>query len=112
MARQRSTVPLYQRHSSGHARVRTYDTNGKRIEIILPGDYGSDESKAEYARVVAQLAAGKGTLPTKATHDCTIAELVLKYMEHASTYYVDPTTKAPTSEQAALKEAVRPLVRL
>jgi hypothetical protein len=63
MARQRSTVPLYQRHSSGKARVRTYGADGKRVEIILPGAYGSEESKAEYARIVAQLAVGNGTLP-------------------------------------------------
>jgi integrase len=37
---------------------------------------------------------------------------VLKYMAHAETYYVDPVTKAPTSEQAAIRDAVRPLVRL
>jgi hypothetical protein len=83
MARQRSKVPPYQRHSSGRARVRTYSASGKRIEIILPGNYGSDESKAEYARVVAQLASSKGTLPvaSKPNRDCTINELVLAYMD-------------------------------
>ncbi len=111
MARQRSTVPLYQRHSSGRARVRAYDATGKRVEIILPGEYGSEESKAEYARVLAQLAGGKGALPaaSKPNHDCTINELVLAYMDHAESYYVDPVTKEPTSEQPAIKDAVRPL---
>ncbi len=114
MARQRSSVPPYQRHSSGKARVRTYDSSGKRGEIVLPGPYGSNESKAEYARVVVQLANGKGTLPaaSKPNRDCTITELVLAYMAHAESYYVDPVTKEPTSEQTAIKDAWRPLVRL
>ena len=113
MSRKRSTVPLYQLHSSGRARVRTYDASGKRIEIILPGEYGSDESKAEYARVIAQLASGKNTLPAAMTgNDLTVAELVLRFMEHSRTYYVDPATKKPTSEQTAIKEACRPLCRL
>jgi integrase len=113
MARQRSTVPLYQRHSSGRARVRTYDSSGKRVEIILPGAYGSDDSKAEYARIVAQLASGKGALPaSKPNHDCTIAELVLRYMEHAESYYVDPATKKNTNEVVAFRCALRPLCRL
>jgi integrase len=113
MARQRSMVPLYQRHSSGKARVRTYDSSGNRVEIILPGNYGSDESKQEYERILSQLRVGKGTLPaTKPNHDCTITELVLEYMLHAESYYVDPVTRRPTSEQAAIKAAWRPLVRL
>lgn len=113
MARQRSTVPTYQRHSSGRARVRTYDASGKRVDIILPGEFGSEESKAEYARILSQLAGGKGALPASGpVNDFTISELVLEYLKHASTYYVDPITKAPTSEQTALRDAVRPLARL
>jgi len=34
MARQRSTVPAYQKHSSGRARFRNYDADGKRTEIL------------------------------------------------------------------------------
>lgn len=63
MARRRSTVPPYLRHSSGKARIRTYNASGKRIEIILPGEYGSVQSKAEYARIIAQLAANKCYTP-------------------------------------------------
>src|ERR1017187_6940761 len=110
MARQRSTLPPYQRHSSGRARVRTYDASGKRIEIILPGDYGSDESKQEYERILSQLRAGAGNLPAeKSATDITIIELVEKFMAHAETYYVDPVEKTPTSEIWALAAAFRPL---
>lgn len=52
MAYQRNTIPSYQHHSSGRARVRTYGTDGKRIDIVLPGVYGSAESKQEYERML------------------------------------------------------------
>lgn len=85
MARQRSMIPAYQKHSSDRARVRTYDSSGKRIEIVLPGEYGSDESKAEYERILSRLRAGNGNLPAeKPASDLTTAELVARFMaEHA-----------------------------
>jgi hypothetical protein len=70
MARLRSTIPACQRDGSGCARVRTYDASGKRVEIVLPGNYGSDESKQEYERILSQLRVGNGALPaTKAISD-------------------------------------------
>jgi integrase len=110
MPRARQQIPTYLKRRDRGA-VMVY-RGGVRTEITLPGKYGSEESKAEYARVVAQLAAGNGSLPAKAGHDYTISELVLRYMAHAESYYVDPTTKAPTSELAAIMEACRPLRRL
>jgi len=44
--------------------------------------------------------------------DITIAELVLKFMEHANTYYVDPITKIATNEVIACRAALRPLCRM
>jgi integrase len=113
MARQRSTIPTYQKHSSGRARVRTYDGEGNRVEIILPGEYGSEQSKQEYARILATINAGNG-LPTKQSfkHDITIDELALKYLEHAHTYYVDQVTRATTNEVVAIECALRPLCRM
>lgn len=89
MARTRNSVPSYQHHSSGGARVRTYHAVGKRVEIVLPGKYGSDESKQEYERILSQLRAGNGKLPpTKATTDLTVAELVKRFMEeHVEIHY-------------------------
>jgi integrase len=116
MARKRNSVPTYQLHSSGRARIRTYDANGERVEIVLPGDYGSDESKQEYERILAQIRGNGGTIfafqTAKSKNDLTIAELVAAFMAHAKTYYVDPITKMPTSEISALAAAFRPLVRL
>jgi integrase len=114
MARPRNTVPAYRRHSqTGRAVVSIYRQDGSRTEVILPGKYGSDQSKQEYERLLCQLRANGGKLPSDAARkDFTVAELVLKYMEHASTYYVDPVSKEPTTEQSAIREAVRPLVRM
>lgn len=113
MARQRNILPAYQKHSSGRARVRTYDSSGKRIEIVLPGEYGSDESKTEYERILSRLRAGNGNLPAeKAASDLTTAELVARFMaEHVEHHYRRPDG-TPTGEKANWIMTVRPLVRL
>jgi hypothetical protein len=113
MARPRNTVPAYRKHSqTGRAAVSTYRTDGSRTEIILPGRYGSEKSKQEYERLLCQLRANGGQLPADAKKDITIAELVLKFMSHAETYYVDPVTKTATNEVIACQAALRPLCRL
>src|SRR6516162_5280033 len=113
MPRSRLEIPAYRKHrSTGRAVVSVYRADGSRTEVILPGKYGSEESKQENARILSQLSVGNGNLPVaKPTTDLTISELVLRFMQHAETYYVDPARK-PTSEIAALTAAFRPLVRL
>jgi integrase len=82
----------------------------------MPGPYNSPESLAENARILALLATNNGRLPPalgelKAS-GVSINELVLRFMdEHVATTYVDADGK-PTSEQAAFKQSVLPLVRL
>lgn len=113
MARQRRTIPSYERHSSGKARVRTYDVSGKRVEIILPGEYGSDESKAEYERILARLRTGNGNLPVeKLSSDVTVAELVARFMKEYVEYHYRRPDGTPTGEKANWIMTVRPLVRL
>jgi integrase len=113
MARPRNTVPAYRKHKqTGRAAVSIYRTDGSRTEVILLGRYGSAESKQEYERLLCQLRANEGKLPVAGpAKDITIAELVVRFMAHAETYYVDAVSHA-TTEQSAIKEAVRPLVRL
>ena len=55
----KKAVPTYHRlhKQSGQAVVTVYD-NGRRKDMLL-GLYGSPESKQEYERVIAALAAGK-----------------------------------------------------
>lgn len=115
MARPFNSTPSYLLHSrSGKARVVVYDHTGARKEILLPGLFESAESRQEYDRLCATLRTHGGRLPAPAVapSDLTVAELVLRYMEHASTYYVNPDTNKPTSEMQCLRDAFRPLVRL
>ena len=52
MARPRNLVPTYRKHSSGRGAVSVYRADGLRVEVLLPGPFGSDESKAEYERIL------------------------------------------------------------
>ena len=81
--------------------VSIYRQDGLRTKIILPGRYGSEQSKQEYERLLCQLRANGGQLPADdAKKDIPIAELILRFMaERIVPYYVDPTTKQPTGEQ-------------
>jgi integrase len=114
MSGKRKTVPLYQHHlSSGRARVRTYDATGKRVEIFLPGKFGSKESKDAYADLLKRLQAGGGVVPGEApVSDITVEELVSRYLrEHVEIHY-RAKDGTPTSEKASIINAVKPLVRL
>jgi hypothetical protein len=114
MPRPRNAVPTYRRHfQTGRAAVSIYRADGSRTELLLPGDFGSQESSLEYERLLCQLRAHGGMLPIDAAkRDITIAELVLKFMAHAETYYVDPVTKMATSEVVACRDGLRALCRL
>jgi integrase len=113
MARPRNLVPTYRKHSSGRAAVSVYRADGSRTEVLLPGKYGSDESKEEYERILTQLRVGNGKLPAeKATFDVTIAELVERFMrENVEQHYRRPDG-TPTGEKHNFVMTFRPLVRL
>jgi integrase len=113
MARtRRGTPPSYRRHSSGQACVTVRDPSGRRREILL-GPWESAESKAEYARVLAELAANQGHLPpsgagASAPPDLSVNEVMLAFLRHAEQHYrhEDGT---PTGEADNYREALRPL---
>jgi hypothetical protein len=112
MARtKRGTPPSYRRHSSGQACVTVRNPDGCRREILL-GLWESAESKAKYARILAELAANQGRLPPKAAgagaaSDLTVNEVILAYWQHAEGYYRHPDGTA-TSEADAIRLALRP----
>jgi len=93
--------------------VSIYRQDGSRTEILLPGDYGSDESKQEYERLLAQLRVGNGKLPAEtAPSNLTIAELVVRFMaEYVEQRYRRPDG-TPTGEKANFVMSFRPFVRL
>jgi integrase len=113
MPRRPNPNPSYLHYGKDKARMVVYDHNGNRQFLLLPGAHGSKESLDEYHRVCGVLRANGGRLPMPkaAAADLTVAELVLKYMDHARTYYVNPETGEPTGEIECLTLAFRPLVR-
>jgi integrase len=75
------------------------------------GKYGSPESRAEYARVIAEWEAHGRRLVTPAvqTGDLTVAELVTRFWPHAEQHYRRPDGST-TNELLDFKYSLRPLV--
>ncbi len=90
-------IPAYSLHkASGRAVVKVSVGGGKQRSIYL-GVFGSTESEVAYARVKADIRAGRPiTVPTPPRDQdtaplqttITVAELAAKYKAHAETYYV------------------------
>lgn len=79
----RKGIPGYTLHkSSGQAVVRL---DGRDYYL---GQYGSPESRARYAELIARHTANPG-LVDPATADATVSELVASYLKFAETYYTD-----------------------
>lgn len=108
MARRKLTVPSYLLHKpTGQARVRI---NGRDIFL---GRYDSPGSRAEYARIIAELAVHPTpTDPNSATpgrRDVSVNELLLGFWGYAEAHYrrADGT---PTNELPQFRQTFR-LVR-
>lgn len=104
----RNRLPSYRRHKARGLAVVTLN-----VTDIYLGPYGTESSKFEYDRVIAEwIANGRQiSAPDSPTRpDLTITELIARYWGHATQYY----TKAgkPTSEQWWIRLAMRPLRRL
>ncbi|MBN9523571.1 tyrosine-type recombinase/integrase [bacterium] len=108
MARRRQSVPSYLLHKpTGQARVRINGTD------IYLGRYDSPESRAEYARIVTELAvcpipdAPEAARTTR--RDVTVNELLLGFWGYAEAHYrrADGT---PTNELPQFRQTFR-LVR-
>jgi integrase len=97
-------VPNYRRHSSGLARVTL---NGKDH---LLGQYGSDESRQAYRRIVAEWLARKGQPPQpEPDKPLAVNDLVLAYWKFAKEYY--GFDRGGRGDGYCLKDALR-VVRL
>jgi integrase len=87
--------------------------NGSRRDVYL-GVYNSPESRAEYARLIAEMAtsAAPTVAPTPAAaRGLTVNELIVAFMRWAATHYRHPDGR-PTSELGELKWSLGPLRRL
>lgn len=106
-------IPTYRKHkASGQAIVTLTDPSGQRHDVLL-GQYGSADSRREYARVLGEWEANGRRLPAKndALDGLSINELIVAYWAHVETYYrhADGT---PTSEVDAIRLALRRLKNL
>jgi len=102
------SLPSYRRHASGQARVTLKMADGTFRDVLL-GMYGSEESRAEYGRVITEwLESGGASIET--SNDLTINEMLARYWLHAERYYVKDGK--PTSEQDTIRQALRFLRRL
>ncbi|MFO0865862.1 MAG: hypothetical protein U0744_14630, partial [Gemmataceae bacterium] len=83
MPRPRKSVPSYRLHTrSRQARITVSDHLGRTKEIWLPGTYNSQESLAEYERMLAVLRTNGGKLPPPSHgQDITLNELVVIFTE-------------------------------
>lgn len=110
MPRLRHRVPKYAHHkATNQARIRV---NGKTVWL---GVFGSAESKARYAEVVARIAEGASPntrtptpTPTTTRDPLMVGECIARYYAHARGYYVKPTGE-PTGEHVSIGWALKPL---
>jgi integrase len=109
----RLSIPSYRLHKqSGQAVVTLPDGLGNRRDVLL-GRYGSPESRAEYARVLAEWEANGRRLPQPVAPaaDLSVNELLLHFWRWAEGHYRGPEGN-PGRELENLRDALRPLRRL
>ena len=115
MARKANPIPSYLKHqSSGKARIRVTRADGSRQEILLPGPYGSQESKDEYQRILAILQNNQGTYPSATAHslDLSIAELSVRFTREKIDVDFVKADGTPSREQECFRHALKPLNRI
>jgi integrase len=109
MPRRPNPVPTYRLHKqSGQAIVTLRLPDGGRKDVLL-GPYDSDDSKAEYQRVLAEWRAtgNRAVVPA----GLTVNEVILAFWRHAEQHYRHPDG-TPTSELLSYKLSLRPLKEL
>jgi integrase len=108
----RNSIPAYRLHrQSGQAIVTLPDGLGGRRDFTL-GAYNSPESRAEYARLLAEWEANGRRLPQPAAaSDLSVNELIVRFWPHVEAHYRHPDG-TPTREQEDYKFSLRPLKHL
>jgi integrase len=112
MSRLRNSIPSYLLHSqSGRARAVWTDPTGIRRFRLLPGAHDSTESRSAFARLLLELDAAPHQPQVTDPDGITIAELLLKYLDHAERHYRTPDGR-PTSEIFEVRVVIRALREL
>src|SRR3954447_9917209 len=98
MAPRPRPTPSYLEHKqSGRGRAVWTDQNGTRHDRLLPGPYGSPESRTAFARLLLELEVSPQPADAAKRDGLTVAEVLLAYLKHADRHYRDPDGK-PTGE--------------
>src|SRR5262245_9730338 len=89
MARPRKLTPRYLQHSaSGRARAVWTDAAGTYHDVLLPGFYGSEESRRAYGRLLLETAVTPAGADRKRTRDgLSLVEVLDTYLTFATGYY-------------------------
>ena len=85
----RSIVPTYRKHKQSSQAIVTFRlASGKRKDYLL-GRFGSQESRAEYARLLAEFQTSHGAMPGPSgpVGHLTINELLVRYLRHCDEQY-------------------------
>jgi integrase len=107
MPRLTNSNPRYCRHRASGQAVVTIE--GRDIYL---GPYGTKASKSEYDRIIGEWLANGRRIPRGAdAGDLTVAEVIVRFWDHAQTYYRKPDG-TPTTEVHTFKSALKPLKRL
>jgi integrase len=114
MPRPRKSVPSYRLHrQSGQAVVTLADGLAGRRDVLL-GKYGTPESRAEYARVLAEWEANGRRLPPRSAEgsapDLSVNEVALAYWKYAEAYYGFDRGRKDTAHN--VRDALRVLKEL
>lgn len=102
----RTRIPGYLHHkASGQAFVRL---NGRDFYL---GPYGSNASKHEYDRLIAEWFANGRRPPGMDRDDTTITQIMAAFLDHADAYYRS-ADGSPTGEASSFRKALTPLGQL
>ena len=100
-----NSVPKYRNHRGSGQAVVTL--SGRDFYL---GPHNTRVSKREYDRLTGEWLANSRNLPSGPANDLMVAELLLRYWQHAQDYY--RKNGEPTREISALKSALRPVREL
>jgi integrase len=106
MPRPKNIAPTYRRHRDS---ARCW-VKGKWINL---GKWNSPESKAEFGRIVAQLAAAPAAdvAPRHRSATATVSQVLAAFWQHVQRHYCHPDG-TPTSEQGWYRDSLKHVRRL
>ncbi|MBA4068011.1 MAG: hypothetical protein C0501_30765 [Isosphaera sp.] len=107
MPRPRKACPRYLEHKqSGRARAVWTDPAGTYHDVLLPGPFGSDESRRAFGKLLLEHQVSPAGTRVADRSGLTVAEVLLAYLEHANGHYRGPDGR-PTSELVTVKLVVK-----